>query len=66
MRKFEVRRKLLGSRVRPLEQALNQNKLKWLGNGLCMLTERLPRCTLFFEGEGGNGWKMVPDGNPMT
>lgn len=41
----EVRRKVLGSTVQPLEKALNHNWVKWLGHLLGIPTEKLPRCT---------------------
>lgn len=45
----EVRRKLLGPVAQCLEQALNSNRLRVSGHDLRMLTDRLPRCPLFFE-----------------
>lgn len=53
---LEVGHKVPGPRVQLLEQALNMNKLRWLGHILPMFTEPLPRCTVFSEAR--NGWKM--------
>lgn len=55
----EVRLKVLGSRVKSLEQAINQNRSKWLGHILHISTEQLLRCTLSLQ--QGNGWKVVGD-----
>lgn len=55
-----VRRKVLNSKVKFLEEALGQNRLSWL----YMPTDRLPHCALF-RGES-NGCKMVQGGRLMV
>lgn len=39
----EVKRTVLGPRVRSLEQALNQSRLEWLRHVVRMRAESLPR-----------------------
>lgn len=56
----EVRRKILCPRVQFLEQALNQNWVKWLKHVLSISTERQSRCMLFCG--AGSEWKMVHGG----
>lgn len=56
--------KILGPTVQSLEQALNENRLSWLGHILRMATEHLCLCVLLCEAL--SGWKMVWDDRLMT
>lgn len=49
----ELGHKVRGPTVQSLEQVVIQNRLRWLGCVLPMVTERLPRCTMFFEPRNG-------------
>lgn len=54
----------LKSRIQYLEQALDVNVLEWLEHDLRMPTERMSRCTLFWE--ASNASKMDQGGQPMA
>lgn len=47
MSNSEVRLKVLGPKVQPVEQTLNQNRLSWLRYVFGMAVEQVPRCALY-------------------
>lgn len=56
--------KVLGLKVRPLEDALNVNRVVCLARVVHMSIERSPPCTQLSD--PGSGWEMLQDGQWMT